>query len=128
VSFSTDGGAVFESPLGADGATVFGPSLVLGVGSSVTASYSGDSAFGSNDATPLGLDILPATTATQVSSAINPAAPGSTVAITAAVSNTSDSVPPRGSVSFTGFPTGTLLSATGAPFRAHDLVCEGVMV
>jgi len=99
VDFAAEGVDMGQAELSSNGQTTGGPSAVLDVGSTVTAQYGGDPAFSSSSAS-LDPDIMPAETRTVLSSSANPAAANSDVTLTAAVSNTSTSVVPFGSVQF----------------------------
>ena len=104
VSFSSGGGFLGQASLGPNGQTIDGPSGVVDVGGTVTASYSGDSAFAPSDAT-FEPNITPDSTAVALATSANPAQPNSDVTLTATVSDKTASVIPTGTVQF--FVNGT---------------------
>jgi hypothetical protein len=77
----------------------FAPSYLVDVGSTVTARYSGDSAYGPTRANVQPI-VTPADTATALSSSANPQTIGSDVTFIATVSNLSTDITPFGSVQF----------------------------
>jgi len=100
------------SLVGATGQTTFTTST-LAVGShSITASYLGDSTYGSNTSAAITQVVNPAQTGTTVAAPVpNPGISGGTVAITAVVRVTEGVSAPTGTVAFTS-GTATLGSAT----------------
>jgi hypothetical protein len=99
VTFESGNTLLGPSSLDSNGQTSSGPSVTPDVGASIAASYSGDGAFKSSTAT-LTPTITPAVTSTSLSSTENPAAPNSTVAVTATVANQSSNVAPVGAIQF----------------------------
>jgi hypothetical protein len=100
VQFDLDGDAI-EPPVAIDssGLTTAGLAGVVDVGSTIGATYSGDSAFDSSYG-ELSPDIQPARTAVSLRSSANPAAALTRVVVTAHVSNVDTPPAPFGSVQF----------------------------
>lgn len=99
VDFSAEGFGLGSAVLGGNGHTSGGPVAILDVGGAVTASYVGDSSFGPSEGM-LAPNVQPAHTSITLTSSANPAPIGSSVTITAKVSNTDTSIVPFGSVQF----------------------------
>ena len=100
VQFSTEG---FElgppEPLNELGRLAHPPRGILDVGTTLTASYSGDPTHAPSE-TSQPLEISPATTSVSLTSSANPQAPGTPVTITATVFNTDTLIVPFGAVQF----------------------------